>query len=82
MVEDSFNWYHSLITSSYYAIRVNNGGHATLNNSNISFGLYGMYASGSRFISGSGGNIDARNRVRQSWSVVVDVLNRGLGVTS
>jgi hypothetical protein len=64
---------------SYYAIRVNNGGHATLNNSNISFGLYGMYASGSRFISGSGGNIDARNRVRQSWSVVVDVLNRGLG---
>jgi len=28
---------------SYYAIRVNNGGHATLNNSNISFGLYGMY---------------------------------------
>jgi hypothetical protein len=63
---------------SYYAIRVNNGGHATLNNSNISFGLYGMYASGSRFISGSGGNIDARNKVRQSWSVVVDVLNRGL----
>ncbi len=63
---------------SYYAIRVNNGGHATLNNSNISFGLYGMYASGSRFISGSGGNIEARNRVRASWSVVVDVLNRGL----
>ncbi len=63
---------------SYYAIRVNNGGHATLNNSNISFGLYGMYASGSRFISGSGGNLDARNKVRQSWSVVVDVLNRGL----
>ena len=63
---------------SYYAIRVNNGGHATLNNSNISFGLYGMYASGSRFISGSGGNVDARNRVRASWSVVVDVLNRGL----
>ncbi len=63
---------------SYYAIRVNNGGHATLNNSNISFGLYGMYASGSRFISGSGGNIDARNRVRAGWSVVVDVLNRGL----
>ena len=63
---------------SYYAIRVNNGGHATLNNSNISFGLYGMYASGSRFISGSGGNIDARNRVRAGWSVVVDVLNRGI----
>ncbi len=37
-----------------------------------------MYASGSRFISGSGGNVDARNRVRASWSVVVDVLNRGL----
>jgi hypothetical protein len=63
---------------SYYAIRVNNGGHATLNNSNISFGLYGMYASGSRFISGSGGNIAARDSVRGSWSVVVDVLNRGL----
>jgi hypothetical protein len=28
---------------SYYAIRVNNGGHATLNNSNISFGLYCMH---------------------------------------
>ena len=64
---------------SYYAIRVNNGGHATLNNSNISFGLFGMYASGSRFISGSGGNTDARDRVRASWSVIVDVLNRGLG---
>jgi hypothetical protein len=63
---------------SYYAIRVNNGGHATLNNSNISFGLYGMYASGSRFISGSGGNIAARDSVRRSWSVVVDVLNKGL----
>jgi hypothetical protein len=63
---------------SYYAIRVNNGGHATLNNSNISFGLYGMYASGSRFISGSGGNIAARDSVRKSWSVVVDVLNKGL----
>ena len=65
---------------SYYAIRVNNGGHATLNNSNISFGLFGMYASGSRFISGSGGNIDARNRVRASYSVIVDVLNKGLDV--
>jgi hypothetical protein len=63
---------------SYYAIRVNNGGHATLNNSNISFGLFGMYASGSRFISGSGGNIDARDRVRASYSVIVDVLNKGL----
>jgi hypothetical protein len=63
---------------SYYAIRVNNGGHATLNNSNISFGLFGMFASGSRFISGSGGNIQARDSVRKSWSVVVDVLNKGL----
>jgi len=64
---------------SYYAIRVNNGGHATLNNSNISFGLYGMYASGSRMISGStGGNIDARDRVRESWSVIVRALNKGL----
>ena len=63
---------------SYYSIRVNNGGHATLNNSNISFGLYGMYASGSRFISGSGGNIAARDSVRGTWSVVVDVLNKGL----
>ena len=63
---------------SYYAIRVNNGGHATLNNSNISFGLYGMYASGSRFISGSGGNIAARDSVRATWSCIVDVLNKGL----
>jgi hypothetical protein len=63
---------------SYYSIRVNNGGHATLNNSNISFGLYGMYASGSRFISGSGGNIQARDSVRATWSCVVDVLNKGL----
>ena len=63
---------------SYYAIRVNNGGQATLNNSNISFGLYGMYASGSRFISGSGGNIQARDSVRATWSCVVDVLNKGL----
>jgi hypothetical protein len=37
-----------------------------------------MYASGSRFISGSGGNIAARDSVRRSWSVVVDVLNKGL----
>jgi hypothetical protein len=61
---------------SYYAIRVNNGGHATLNNSNISFGLYGMYASGSRFISGSGGDLVSKKRVRDSWSVIVDVLNK------
>lgn len=64
---------------SYYAIRVNNGGHATLNNSNISFGLFGMYASGSRKIDAiTGGNEDARQRVRQSYSVIVDVLNKGL----
>ena len=63
---------------SYYAIRVNNGGQATLNNSNISFGLYGMYASGSRLISGSGGNIAARDSVRGTWSCIVDVLNKGL----
>ena len=64
---------------SYYAIRVNNGGHATLNNSNISFGLFGMYASGSRFISGStGGNIDARDKARASYSIIVDTLNKGL----
>jgi hypothetical protein len=62
---------------SYYAIRVNNGGHATLNNSNISFGLYGMYASGSRLISGSGGDLVSKKRVRDSWSVIVDVLNKG-----
>ena len=64
---------------SYYAIRVNNGGHATLNNSNISFGLFGMYASGSRKIDAiAGGNEDARRRVRESYSVIVDVLNKGL----
>jgi hypothetical protein len=37
-----------------------------------------MYASGSRFISGSGGNTDARDRVRASYSIIVDVLNKGL----
>jgi hypothetical protein len=64
---------------SYYAIRVNNGGHATLNNSNISFGLFGMYASGSRKIDAiTGGNEDARQRVRRSYSAIVDVLNKGL----
>ncbi len=63
---------------SYYAIRVNNGGHATLNNSNISFGLYGMYASGSRLISGSGGYLEGRNRTRENYSIIVDVLNKGL----
>ena len=64
---------------SYYAIRVNNGGHATLNNSNISFGLFGMYASGSRKIdSYEGGNEDAKQRVRESYSIIVDVLNKGL----
>jgi hypothetical protein len=64
---------------SYYAIRVNNGGHATLNNSNISFGLFGMFASGSRKIDAiSGGNEDARRRVRASYSAIVDVLNKGL----
>jgi hypothetical protein len=64
---------------AYYAIRVNNGGHATLNNSNISFGLFGMYASGSRKIDAiTGGNEDARRRVRASYSVIVDVLNKGL----
>jgi hypothetical protein len=64
---------------AYYAIRVNNGGHATLNNSNISFGLFGMYASGSRKIDAiEGGNEDARLAVRESYSVIVDVLNKGL----
>jgi hypothetical protein len=62
---------------SYYAIRVNNGGHATLNNSNISFGLYGMYASGSRLISGSGGDLVSRNSIRSTWSCIVDVLSKG-----
>jgi len=62
---------------SYYAIRVNNGGHATLNNSNISFGLYGMYASGSRFISGSGGDLVSRDSIRNTWSCIVDVLHKG-----
>ena len=62
---------------SYYAIRVNNGGHATLNNSNISFGLYGMYASGSRLISGSGGDLVSRNSIRNTWSCIVDVLSKG-----
>ena len=62
---------------SYYAIRVNNGGHATLNNSNISFGLYGMYSSGSRMISGSGGDLVSRDSIRSTWSCIVDVLSKG-----
>jgi hypothetical protein len=63
---------------SYYAIRVNNGGHATLNNSNISFGKFGMFASGSRLISGSGGDLVSRDRIRESYSIIIDVLNKGL----
>ena len=64
---------------SYYAIRVNNGGHATLNNSNISFGLFGMFASGSRPIESiTGGNEAARLSVRNSYSIIIDSLRFGL----
>jgi hypothetical protein len=36
-----------------------------------------MYASGSRLISGSGGDLDSRNSVRSTWSSIVDVLAKG-----
>jgi hypothetical protein len=37
-----------------------------------------MYASGSRKIPGSGGDRAAFQKVQDGWSVVVDVLNKGL----
>src|SRR5210317_763517 len=63
---------------SAYAVKVLDGGQAVLLNSNTSFGDFGMYASGSRFITGSGGNTDAFNRVRDNYTIIVDTIERGL----
>jgi len=63
---------------SAYAVKVLDGGQAVLLNSNTSFGDYGMYSSGSRFITGSGGNIQAFNRVRDNYTIIIDTIEDGL----
>jgi hypothetical protein len=63
---------------SAYAVKVLDGGQAVLLNSNTSFGDYGMYASGSRFITGSGGNGDAFASVRDNYTIIVDTIEDGL----
>ena len=63
---------------SAYSVKVIQGGQAVLLNSNTSFGDFGMYASGSRFITGSGGNIEAFNRVRDNYSIIIDTIEDGL----
>jgi len=37
-----------------------------------------MYASGSRFITGSGGNLEAFNRVRDGYTIIIDTIEDGL----
>ena len=63
---------------SAYSVKVVDGGQAVLLNSNTSFGDYGMYASGSRFITGSGGNTDAFFNVQDNYSIIVDTIKGGL----
>src|SRR6056300_909994 len=63
---------------SAYSVKVLQGGQAVLLNSNTSFGDFGMYASGSRFITGSGGNIDAFNTVRDNYTIIIDTIEDGL----
>jgi len=63
---------------SAYSVKVIQGGQAVLLNSNTSFGDFGMYASGSRFITGSGGNLDAFNRVRDNYTIIIDTIEDGL----
>ena len=63
---------------SAYSVKVLQGGQAVLLNSNTSFGDFGMYASGSRFITGSGGNLEAFNRVRDNYSIIIDTIEDGL----
>ena len=63
---------------SAYSVKVIDGGQAVLLNSNTSFGDYGMYASGSRFITGSGGNADAFFNVQDNYSIIVDTIKNGL----
>ena len=63
---------------SAYSVKVIDGGQAVLLNSNTSFGDYGMYASGSRFITGSGGNQNAFINVQNNYSIIVDTIEDGL----
>ena len=63
---------------SAYSVKVLDGGQAVLLNSNTSFGDFGMFASGSRFITGSGGNVDAFNTVRDNYSIIIDTIEDGL----
>jgi hypothetical protein len=63
---------------SAYAVKVLDGGQAVLLNSNTSFGDFGMYASGSRFITGSGGNADAFASVRDNYTIIIDTIEDGL----
>ena len=63
---------------SAYSVKVIQGGQAVLLNSNTSFGDFGMYASGSRFITGSGGNLEAFNRVRDGYTIIIDTIEDGL----
>jgi hypothetical protein len=63
---------------SAYSVKVIDGGQAVLLNSNTSFGDFGMYASGSRFITGSGGNADAFFNVQDNYSIIVDTIKNGL----
>ena len=63
---------------SAYAVKVLDGGQAVLLNSNTSFGDFGMYASGSRFITGSGGNGDAFASVRDNYTIIIDTIEDGL----
>jgi len=52
---------------SAYSVKVLDGGQAVLLNSNTSFGDFGMFASGSRFITGSGGNQEAFLNVQYNY---------------
>jgi hypothetical protein len=63
---------------SAYSVKVIDGGHAVLLNSNTSFGDYGMYASGSRYITGSGGNTTAFLNVQDNYSIIVNTISNGL----
>jgi hypothetical protein len=63
---------------SAYSVKVLDGGQAVLLNSNTSFGNFGMFASGSRFITGSGGNQDAFLNVQDNYSIIVNTIEQGL----
>ena len=63
---------------SAYSVKVLDGGQAVLLNSNTSFGDFGMYASGSRFITGSGGNGEAFASVRDNYTIIIDTIEDGL----